>query len=103
MYQPIAAFPDPDFYFDTELLSLIKIWETQRSALEESGSFKEFIRRMQREWAIETGIIERLYVWDRGVTEVLIEQGIEASIISHGAGVSREEANEIRLVIGDHL
>jgi len=36
---------------------------------------------------IETGIIERLYTWDRGVTEILIEQGIDATLIAH-RGVS---------------
>jgi hypothetical protein len=55
-------------------------------ALEEDGAYKEFIKKLQREWAIETGIIERLYSWDRGVTEVLIEQGIEPSIIAHRGG-----------------
>lgn len=58
---------------------------------------------MQREWAIETGIIERLYTWDRGVTEALIEQGIESSIISHRGGLSKNEADHIQTVINDHL
>ncbi len=56
---------------------------------------------MQREWAIETGIIERLYTWDRGVTEVLIEQGIDSSIISHNSGINRDEAENISKIIND--
>ena len=52
------------------------MWQEKKIALEEDGAYKEFIKKLQREWAIETGIIERLYSWDRGVTEVLIEQGI---------------------------
>ncbi len=58
---------------------------------------------MQREWAIETGIIERLYTWDRGVTEVLIEQGIDASLIAHKGGIQREEAVHIKHIIDDQL
>jgi hypothetical protein len=30
-------------------------------------AYKEFIKKLQREWAIETGIIERLYTWDNAL------------------------------------
>lgn len=60
-------------------------------------------QKLQREWAIETGITERLYSWDRGVTEVLIEQGIESSIIAHRGGVSQRDAAHIQSLINDHL
>jgi Fic family protein len=46
---------------------------------------KHFNERLIREWAIETGIIENLYSIDRGVTQTLIEKGIEASLIPHGS------------------
>jgi Fic family protein len=72
-------------------------------ALEEDGAYKEFIKKLQREWAIETGIIERLYSWDRGVTEVLIEQGIDSSIIAHRGGVTQRDADHIKSLINDHL
>ena len=60
-------------------------------------------QKLQRQWAIETGIIERLYSWDRGVTEVLIEQGIASSIIAHRGGVSQRDATHIQSLINDHL
>ncbi len=102
-YQRIAPFPAPNAYEFPELSALSSVWKERRIALEEDGAYKEFIKKLQREWAIETGIIERLYTWDRGVTEVLIEQGIESSIISHKGGVSQRDAEHIQTLINDHL
>ena len=52
---------------------------------------REFNDRLNREWAIETGIIERLYTLDQGTTQLLIEHGIEDSLIAHsGNGKSPE-------------
>ncbi|RJP28274.1 MAG: Fic family protein [Candidatus Omnitrophota bacterium] len=68
-----------------ELDSLRDIWNEQANRLKENESIKQFNERMKREWAIETGILENLYSLDRGVTELLIEKGIEASLISHGS------------------
>lgn len=68
----------------TELPALSRVWHEQRSELEASGALAEFIRRLNREWAIETGIIERLYSLDRGVTRLLIEQGLDSALIAHG-------------------
>lgn len=78
-YQRIQPFPPLNAHEFPELRALISVWQEKKDALEDNGAYKEFIKKLQREWAIETGIIERLYTWDRGVTEVLIEQGIESS------------------------
>ncbi len=86
-----------------ELAALANVWKEKKGELEENGEYKEFLRKLEREWAIETGIIERLYSWDRGVTEVLIEQGIESSLISHKGGIPREEAEHIKLIIDDQM
>ncbi len=85
----------------TELKSLADLWLEKKSELENSGEYQQFIKKMQREWAIETGIIERLYTWDRGVTEVLIEQGVDSSIINHSGGLGRDEAENVAKLIGD--
>ncbi|MFT5085200.1 MAG: Fic family protein [Lentisphaeria bacterium] len=85
----------------SELEALSSLWKEKKGELENSGEYRNFIKKMQREWAIETGIIERLYSWDRGVTETLIEQGVDASLISHGGGVNREEAENIAKMIND--
>lgn len=102
-YHRIQPFPDPNTYDFPELRALSSVWQERRAALEEDGAYKEFLKKLQREWAIETGIIERLYTWDRGVTEALIEQGIESSIISHRGGVSQQDAEHIQELINDHL
>ena len=76
MYKRIAEFPDNiDELAMPELAALSKVWLERKAELEKGGAYQEFLKKLQREWAIETGIIERLYGWDRGVTEVLIEQG----------------------------
>ncbi|MDT8398296.1 MAG: Fic family protein [Pseudomonadales bacterium] len=85
----------------SELAALGELWKEKKGELENSGEYRNFIKRMQREWAIETGIIERLYTWDRGVTETLIEQGIDSSLISHVGGINRDEADNIAKMIED--
>lgn len=102
-YERIQPFPERQAFEFPELRALASVWREKKAALEDDGAYKEFIKKLQREWAIETGIIERLYTWDRGVTEVLIEQGIEASIISHRGGVSQRDAEHIQALINDHL
>ncbi|TLD46526.1 MAG: hypothetical protein FAZ92_01184 [Accumulibacter sp.] len=102
-YDRIRPFPNPDAFEFPELRALASVWQEKKDQLEDDGAYKEFIKKLQREWAIETGIIERLYTWDRGVTEVLIEQGIESSLISHRGGVSQQDAEHIQALINDHL
>ena len=102
-YERIQAFPDTEKFAFPELRALSDVWKEKKSSLENTGAYINFVKKLQREWAIETGIIERLYTWDRGVTEILIEQGIESSIIAHKGGIPRDEAEHIQTVIGDHL
>lgn len=102
-YTRIQSYPDSSLFDFPELHALSSVWQEKKAGLEENGAYVQFIKKLQREWAIETGIIERLYTWDRGVTEILIEQGIEASIISHKGGIPRDEAEHIQSVIDDHL
>jgi len=102
-YQRIQPLPPLGAYEFPELRALSSVWQERKVALEKDGAYKEFVKKLQREWAIETGIIERLYTWDRGVTEVLIEQGIESSIIAHRGGVSQRDAEHIQVLINDHL
>lgn len=104
MYERITPMPnDAEAMSSSELAALEQVWKERRAALEDTPAYKDFLRKMQREWAIETGIIERLYTWDRGVTEVLIEHGIDASLIVHRGGVSRDQANHIHDLINDQL
>ena len=60
----------------------------------------EFDKRLRREWSIETGIIENVYTLDRGVTRTLIEKGIDAALIPHGA--SDRDSTLVARIIQDH-
>jgi len=85
-WKPIEDLPEDwqDLVAD-ELGSLAAIWIEQSARLRASEALKRFNDQLRRHWAIETGIIENLYSIDRGTTVLLIEKGIEASLIPHGA------------------
>lgn len=86
LWKPIQDLPsDWSRFALPELESLKRIWWERKAQLEHSESLRAFHDRLRREWAIETGIIEGLYTIDRGTTRLLIEKGIEASLIPHGA------------------
>jgi len=68
-----------------ELPALSAVWLEARQGLSDDLAIKGFNERLQREWAIETGIIERIYSLDRGITQLLIERGIDDSLIPHDA------------------
>jgi Fic family protein len=104
MYTEITTLSDLDKNLASpELAALSTVWLGRKSAIEQRVEYQEFLTKLRREWAIETGIIERLYTWDRGVTEVLIAQGIDASLISHQGGFRRDEADSIKNMIDDQL
>lgn len=86
MWRPITDLPDVwKNRSSPELISLVTVWEEQAGRLRQSGAFKTYMDRLRREIAIETGIIERLYSLDRGVTQLLIEHGIDEALIPYGA------------------
>lgn len=64
--------------------ALTQVWREQKGLLETRGTLALFSERLAREFAIETGILERLYTLDRGVTVLLIEHGLDAALIPHG-------------------
>lgn len=100
-WEPITDLPENwGELQNPELYSLASIWKEQHTQLTESRSVKEFNERLLREWSIETGILERLYTIDRGVTQLLIEQGLDASLIPHGA--TNVPVSELIAVIKDH-
>ena len=82
-WEPIIGLGENrDRLASQELSSLVEVWNEQRDSLSETEGLKEFNERLAREWAIETGILERLYTLDRGVTQLLIERGINEALIS---------------------
>ena len=91
--------PDPADLAQSELKHLAAVWQEQRERLETQDAFVRFHERLHREWAIETGLIERLYAFDRGVTQLLIERGIDAALIPHGNG---RQPESVAAMIEDH-
>ncbi|MDR1110411.1 MAG: Fic family protein [Deltaproteobacteria bacterium] len=53
------------------------------------------MERLEREWAIETGQIEGLYSLDRGLTETLIEHGLDAIDLPHYASTSPHKTQRL--------
>jgi Fic family protein len=100
MWQPINDLPsDLVSFSSSELTALVSIWKEQRQRLTNSRALQLFEKKMAREWAIETGVIENLYSIDRGVTQLLIERGIEASLIPHGA--TNRPVSEVVAILKD--
>ncbi len=100
MWKPIRDYTvDLEDLKQQELKSLKIVWDEKRKHLEQRDAFIRFNEQLKREWAIETGLIERLYVLDRGVTQLLIERGINSSLIPHGA-VSNPDV--VTSIINDH-
>ncbi|MCY4193985.1 MAG: Fic family protein, partial [bacterium] len=89
LWLPITDLED-DSAASTEIPHLLSLWEEQREELSDRQVL-DFNERLNREWAIETGIIEGIYNIDQGTTQLLIERGIDASLIVHdGNGKSPE-------------
>lgn len=66
------------------LKNLSILWEEQKNKLDPEA-IRQFNNKLQRQWAIETGLIERLYDLDKGITYSMIELGIDAIDIPHRA------------------
>ncbi len=69
----------------TEIESLAQAWQQNYQDLKDTQLLDNFNEKLRREWSIETGILERLYTIDRGTTQLLIEQGIDATFIPSGS------------------
>lgn len=83
-YQQISELSNEELiYRNIQADVLMREWKEQESALKDGEKYNEFLLRLRRQWAIETGILERLYDLDDGVTKTLIEQGLDASYITH--------------------
>jgi Fic family protein len=101
VWEPIKDLPeDWRALSDGELGPLLVFWKDQRADLEQSGVLAEFSTRLAREWSIETGQIEGVYDIDRGVTQTLIERGINADLIPNLPGQKAPEM--IAAIIEDH-
>lgn len=84
IWKPITDLPeDIRRLVDPQLEALVSAWRDHAKELKEKKSYNEFLVRLRRQWAIETGVLERLYALSEGVTKTLIEQGLDAAYLSH--------------------
>jgi Fic family protein len=82
-YVPIAPLSDRDLGLQDECLkSLLQDWRNERDALSNDGSISHFLARLRREWAIETGVLERLYTVTESATKTLIEHGLDSALLT---------------------
>jgi Fic family protein len=99
-WEPIADLPgDLDRLQLEELRSLDALWQEKRSELEELDEMRTFREKLVRSWAIETGVIERVYDIDRGTTELLIEHGLKSSLIDRSS--TDKDPELVLRIIGD--
>lgn len=97
-WEPITNLPeDWERLVSIEVESLALAWQDAYQELQDTEMLRDFNERLRREWSIETGIIERLYTIDRGTTQLLIEQGIDSSLMSHGS-TDRPGGEVIRII-----
>jgi len=100
-WRPIEDFEvPPETLAKPEIGTLAEVWKEQRHALAAGEGLKLFNERLRREWSIETGLIERVYTFDRGVTQMLIERGLDASYIGHRAGAP--DPARVVAILRDH-
>lgn len=102
LWKPVD-FEENWHFADTSILDDISAsWFKRRETLKEnSAEYAEFLNRLKREHAIETGVIERLYDLEKGITETFIKEGFVQSYLSHGDTDIPE--NELMRHLNDHL
>jgi Fic family protein len=96
--EPLApGFADPEAL---AVESLGDVWRDTLQDLRDSRALAAFNEQLYRRWAIETGILERLYSIDRGVTQMLVERGLDVSLIEHGS--TDRPPEEVIAILRDH-
>ena len=93
--EDLADFGEP---VHDETRYLAEVWHEQKPGLDPEQILL-FNKRLHREWAIETGLIERVYDLDRGTTHMLIERGISEQLIPHRSG---DHPGRIAAMLRDH-
>ena len=95
-WDPIADLPGnwQDLCRD-DLAAIHTQWVEERELLKDKDKVGQFQERLAALWAIETGIIERLYTIDRGVTIALAEVGLDAMGRYHADGKLTAEARSL--------
>jgi len=102
-WKPITPLSPEERQIDlSDVESLRAAWHEVIQRLQQSSSnnLKEFDEKLARRWSIETGILERIYDVDRGITEILIEKGFSANYIERSSSIPNPE--QLIEVLRDH-
>ena len=95
-WDPISDLPeDWGELCRDDLRAIHQQWVEERGLLRDEAKVRQFQARLTTLWAIETGIIERLYTVDRGVTIALAEVGLDAIGQFHAEGRVSTEARSL--------
>ncbi len=100
IWEPITDLPSDwrDTLQDEALVAAMNAWKERANELRQRDAFKVFAERLQRKWAIETGVIEGAYSLSEGATIVLIQHGLDAALVSHEDTGNAEPALVIRTI-----
>jgi len=108
-WHPIEDLPeDWPALADPELKFWRTAWAAKKDELLKRAEMQRFLERLEREWAIETGLVENLYYWGPGVTQSLIEHGflmdiLESSHVQGNPVIIQQQLNDqlqaLRLVM----
>ncbi len=71
-------------------------WTRERQSLRSPERVERLHERLATEWAIETGVIEKLYTIDRGLTASLIDLGLQA--LERFSSTGRIEKSAMKLI-----
>ena len=101
-WSPIEPLSEDERQMYLGLQPLIEVWRDAQDPLERPGnsSLSAFKERLVRRWSIETGILERIYFVDRGLTKVLVEEGFVEDFVSR-EGTDMDPARLIT-ILKDH-
>lgn len=69
----------------TSLEDILPSWFRKREQMgEDDQDYIEFLNRLKRQHAIETGVVEKLYDLNEGITQTFIKEGFVESYLQHG-------------------
>ncbi len=101
---PIEPLSERDLAIDlSEFNSVARTWLESKSVVEQQNpkALNDFYDRLRRSWSIETGILENLYMLDRGTTLTLIDRGFHQELVNR-ADTDIEPGRLVGL-LKDHL
>lgn len=78
-----------------DLQAVHRQWIADISLIKDEDKLHRFQEQLALQWAVETGIIERLYKIDRGVTLQILQAGMEALGQFHARGLLTANAQAL--------